>query len=219
MNARLVITSALFFAASFVLLVIAGEYLNALLGIEWLAVLLALLAVFAFWVTLAFIIGLVLPRKQLVVRTMTLNRKPGIVWQELLNFGGLPAAILASLGTVERLPDREGRPAWRFTFTSGWQSTCDASEAITDRRLVIQTPHVWLGRGWSEWDIEEHQGGSRVTAQVGQDIANPLYRFVRRSVSFASRLGLERGLEANLRALAAHFGELDTARIEPPPQN
>jgi hypothetical protein len=181
---------------------------DAFLGISWVWVI-------GGFVALALVVGMILPRTQLVSRSMSLHQRPEMIWQTLLEYGGFPAS-LALRTTVERLPDREDRPTWKFIHSNGLQQTLEASEVIPLRRIVIPSQYNNRPCGWSAWDIQEHDGGSRVTMTVCSEISNPLHRLVGYIPPFTSgRMGVWM-VEANLKALAAHLGELDTAVVEGP---
>lgn len=81
-------------------------------------------------------VGMVLPPAHAVGNTRLLPRSPEMVWRVLTDLDGMPrwrSDVLA----VERLPDREGRAAWREIGTRGAVVfELEAAEAPT--RLVVR---------------------------------------------------------------------------------
>jgi uncharacterized protein YndB with AHSA1/START domain len=194
-------------------LVIAATYVAEAIGVPTEVAFVLVLAAFA---ALVFLLGTLLPKRHAWRASTQLPHTPAAVWQVLLDDGPIPA-LPASGSVVERLPDNQGRPVWRWTLKGGQQLTYEATEAIAPHRLAVRKRQDEVGHGSASqeasiggeiaWDVEENDGGSRVTATTSVEIAKALLRpMIYLYILLAWRFHV-RGLRQNLKFLAARLGE------------
>ncbi len=83
---------------------------------------------------------------------------------------------------VERLPDRNGRPAWKESV-SGMDIPLETTESAPPRRLVllIADPKLPFGGTWT-YVIAPTPDGSTLTITEDGFVSNPVFRFMSRFV-------------------------------------
>jgi hypothetical protein len=81
---------------------------------------------------------------------------------------------------VERLPDRDGKPAWIEDGSSG-RMTLAVERMEPPRVLVLRIadPDLPFGGTWT-YEIAPHAAGCRVTITEHGEIYNPLFRVMAR---------------------------------------
>ncbi len=158
-------------------------------------------------VLLVLVIGSFLPKSQFGTRTLILKQPPEAVWQVLTDYPRKPS-WQPDVKRFERLADRNGHEVWMEVHKSGARVVFETIESHPPRRLVWRVPGDYGPfRGLLVVEITPIEGGCRVTFTQEGEVPNPFYRFLVRFL-----LPLEGFLEADLKALAAKFGE--TAVIE-----
>ncbi len=119
------------------------------------------------------VIGLGLGAEQSVSGRALLERSPETIWRVLLDIDGMPL-WRSDLRAVERLPDQDGRPAWRETGVAGTQ-IMEVAAAWPPSRLVLRP--VKSG-GWPLRSVELVPAGrgTLVTVTERLRVGNPLRR-------------------------------------------
>jgi uncharacterized protein YndB with AHSA1/START domain len=160
------------------------------------------LAVLAGGVVLVGVIGSRLPRSHVVSRERVLAQSPEAVWQAINDFEQLPSWN-PMVKSVERLPDRDGRPVWRESYSNSYKMTLAVTEADPPRRLVrtIADEGLPFTGGW-EFVLVPAEGGSRLTITERGEVPNPFIRFM-----FCLFMNPATNLEKHLGALAPKTGQ------------
>lgn len=146
--------------------------------------------------------GMLLPREHRATSTVTLHQPPDSVWKVVRDLGGIPAwwpEITAS----ERLPDRDGREAWRQKM-SGWDMPLVILESEAPRRLVTRIDAGEKGAFGGTWTYEltAVPEGTRIAITEDGWVSNPIFRFLSRFV-----FGYYSTLDGYVKALGKRFGE------------
>jgi uncharacterized protein YndB with AHSA1/START domain len=137
------------------------------------------------------IFGLLQPAEHSVTRSIILKQKPEAVFAMLDNAENLPS--WSSMVTkVERIPDRDGRPATRQTMKFGMTVIATTLERKPPSRLVGRMEKEG-GPVWGTWTYElvPEGEGCRVSITEDGEMKNPLFR----------ALGRLRGLDASIKTL------------------
>jgi uncharacterized membrane protein len=148
-------------------------------------------------------IGVLLPRDHVASSTITLQQPADSVWRVVRDFAGMPFWWKDVTGMV-RLPDAQGRERWRQESTMGPMSL-EISEDRPPQRLatrILPSEHAASYGGTWTYEVAAADGGSRVTVTEEGWVANPLLRFVARTM-----LGPHTTMDSYLKALARRFGE------------
>jgi Polyketide cyclase / dehydrase and lipid transport len=165
-------------------------------AVAWLAV--VLVAVF----DLTLVIGLFIPREHTATRTLAIQQPTRVIWQTVTDFAHQPAWN-PQIKSVERLPDHNGLPLWRETYTVGQHLTLETLESVPPVYLVRRiTDEGAPFSGTWEFEITTSGGGSAVKITERSRIRNPFYRFMAKFF-----IGYNSGIDMYLKALAAKFGE------------
>ena len=153
-------------------------------------------------ILVALIIGLLQPVKHSVTRSIHLNQTPEAVFAVLDNSTDLPNWS-SGIAKVERLADRNGKPAIRCQLKwGGMQMIMTQLEHTPPSRMVVAMSKDG-GPTYGTWtyQIAADDTGCHVNLTEDGEIKNPLFRLMARI----------RGLDANvtqtLRDLAKKFGE------------
>lgn len=164
----------------------------ALLAIGILAALVAIVA----------LIGVLLPKAHSATRSARFQQSPEAVWRAITDIEAFPS-WREGLKSVERLPDRDGRPAWRETDKHGQAISFEIIESDAPRKLVgrIAGPKLPFGGTWT-YQVAPAAGGSVLTITENGEIYNPIFRFLARFV-----FGYTTTIETYLRSLGKKFGE------------
>jgi hypothetical protein len=153
------------------------------------------------------ILGLLLPAKHSVTRSVRLRRNPETVFAALDNSVDLPNWSSTVL-KVEPLPDRDGKPAARYTLKwGGMRMIMIQLERTPPARLVgsmAKEGGPVLGT-WT-YQIVAESGGCRVDLTEDGELANPFYRVM------ARMRGLDASINQTLGDLAKKFGESTDVR-------
>lgn len=150
---------------------------------------------------LLLVAGLLLPRDHVASRTARFAAAPGAVWAVVSDFEAGPSWN-PSVKKVERLPDREGRPAWREDLAFGPPLAFVLTESVPPRRQVrtIDAAQASFGGSWT-WELEPDGTGTRLTLTERGTVPFPLWRTLVRI------MGADAHVVRYLRALAARLGE------------
>jgi len=169
---------------------------------KWLivgvAVIIALVALMA-------IVGALLPRDHRATSTITLHQPPDSVWKVVRDLGGVTTWWPEMKESV-RLPDKDGREAWRQKV-SGFDMPLVVLEAQPPRRLVtkiVSPAGASFGGTWT-YELTPEGGGTRISVTEAGWIANPIFRFMSRFL-----FGYYGSLDGYLKALGKRYGETVT---------
>jgi uncharacterized protein YndB with AHSA1/START domain len=150
---------------------------------------------------LVVLVGAFLPRRHVVARAAVLPGSPQAVWEVVTDLAALPSWHKEVVG-VERLPDRDERPAWRQTFKGNYPVLVETVASLPPRRVVWAiADEAGPFHGQWEFDLDPYDGGCRVTLTERGEIPNPFFRFMARLLMDPARY-----LERYLQALAVRQG-------------
>lgn len=150
-----------------------------------------------------FVYGLTLPREMGFTRSMQLKQPAEVVFAVVTDYAA-QRNWRTDLKTYEKLPDRDGRPAWRVTDTHNVVMLMVQKEAIEPRRVVehysgeSSAASVNVTR---EYSIGAIPGGTLISLRERAVIPNPFFRGMTRLL-FGSKFA-----DDYLAALARKFGE------------
>ena len=153
-------------------------------------------------VGIVLVIGVLLPKNHVALRTARFSQPPEIVWKAIADFGA-STSWRPDIQRVERLQNHEGRPVWCEIDEHGKGITYEVLDSIPPYRLVrrIADPKLPFGGTWT-MEIEASNGGSTVTITESGEVYNPLFRFVSRFI-----IGHTASIDGYLRALGKKWGE------------
>ena len=151
-------------------------------------------------ILLLAVAGSLLPKGHSATRRATYRRPAAEVWEAITDIENFPT-WRSDLASVERLPDRDGRPVWREKGKFG---------AMTLEQVEARPPVRLVGRIVGEcafggtWTHELTESGGMTTHAITEDgeIYNPIFRFLARFV-----FGHAGTMEKYLRDLGKKFGE------------
>jgi uncharacterized protein YndB with AHSA1/START domain len=163
---------------------------------KWLWVTLGMIAVI---VVAALVFGWLLPEAHRASRQATFQAPPDKVWALITGVEAFPA-WRTDVTTVQRLPDRDGRPVWIEEGRNG-RLTLAVERSDPPRLLVtrIADPELPFGGTWT-YEISPAPGGSTLTITEDGVIYNPFFRVMARFV-----FGHESTLAAYLSAADARL--------------
>jgi uncharacterized protein YndB with AHSA1/START domain len=157
------------------------------------------LGVIAVLIAAAMLIGWLLPETHRASRQATFQASQETVWALITNVEGFPS-WRSDVTTVQRLPDRDGRPVWIEEGSNG-RITLAVERSEAPRLLVtrIADPDLAFGGTWT-YEISPAAGGSTLTITEDGVIYNPFFRVMARFV-----FGYESTLAAYLSAAEARL--------------
>ena len=163
-----------------------------------------LLAGLAGLILLLAIAGSLLPKGLSATRRATYRQPAAAVWSAITDIDRFPT-WRSDLSSVERLPDREGRPVWREKGRNG-AMTLEQVEASPPRRFVgrIADKNLPFGGTWT-YELTETAGSTTLAITEDGEVYNPIFRFLARFV-----FGHSATMEKYLRDLGKKFGESTT---------
>ena len=127
------------------------------------------------------VVGWLLPDRHRASRQATFRAAPATVWELITNVEAFPS-WRGDVKTVERLPDRDGRPVWVEEGSNGritWPSTQRNRRACSCVRIAdLDLP---FGGTWT-YEIAPRSGGSTLTITEDGEIYNPMFRVMSRFV-------------------------------------
>ena len=165
---------------------------------HWILIALGSLAAL---VALVAIAGSLLPKGHSATRRATFQHPAAEVWKAVTDIAGFPS-WRGDLKSVERLPDRDGRPVWKEIGRHGTM-TLEQVEAIPPKRFVgrIADKNLPFGGTWT-YVLSEEKGATTLAITEDGEVYNPIFRFLARFV-----FGHAATMEKYLKDLARKFGE------------
>jgi uncharacterized protein YndB with AHSA1/START domain len=151
-------------------------------------------------VVLVTVIGAMLPKGHTASRTARLAQPPAEVFRIITTPDAFPV-WRGDVKKIERLPDRDGRPAWVEIGRNG-RIPLETVEAEPPRRLVLRIadPDLPFGGTWT-YELSPAGTGTALTITEDGEIYNPIFRFMARFV-----FGYEHTLASYLDALEKKVG-------------
>lgn len=158
-------------------------------------------------VTLLAIAGSFVSKTHSATQRATYRRPIADVWEAITDIEKLPT-WRSDLKSVERLPDRDGRTAWREKGSNGTM-TLEQVESRPPTRFVgrIADKNLPFGGTWT-YALSESGGATTLAITEDGEIYNPIFRFLARFV-----FGYEATMAKYLRDLGRKFGE-DVAPVQ-----
>jgi hypothetical protein len=165
----------------------------------------------ALWIVLALgglvalvaAIGAMLPKGHSVSRTRRIEMSPDALYSLLIDVDRYPT-WRRDLKKLERQPDRDGKPAWVETTSSGripmYFERMERPSLLVGR---IADPSLPFGGTWT-YRISPAASGSDLTITEDGEVYNPIFRFMSRFVF--GQTGTIESFMKNLEARAAHRG-------------
>jgi hypothetical protein len=162
----------------------------------------------ALWILLALgglvvvvtLIGAALPKAHSVSRSARVQLPAEMLYTVLTDVDKYPS-WRADLKQLERLPDREGKPAWVETMSGGrvpmYFERMERPSLLVAR---IADPSLPFGGAWT-YRIVPAAGGSDLTITEDGEVYNPIFRFMSKFV-----FGHTATMDAFLRNLQARAG-------------
>lgn len=152
-------------------------------------------------VSLLTLVGLFIPRDHVATREITLPHAPAEVWA-LLNDAEHWPAWWKLVNSVDRLADRDGKPAVLVHYEDGNQLALVFREAIEPSTIVteIGEENRMFGGTWT-YSIKPVPNGCVVRITENGFIPNPFVRAMAKMMMDPSE-----NIVLNLTAQAEHFG-------------
>lgn len=147
-----------------------------------------------------YAIGAMLPVAHTATTSAYIDARPDRVWTLITDVESFPD-WRPDVETVTRLDDRDGRPVWRETMSTG-EITFAAEAWDPPRRLVarIDDDDLPFGGAWT-YEVEPDGLGTRLTITEDGEVYNPLFRFMSRFI-----FGHEATMRAYLDAVRQELG-------------
>jgi uncharacterized protein YndB with AHSA1/START domain len=152
---------------------------------------------------IATAVGAMLPRDHVASSTIALRQPQDSVWRVVRDFAGLPSWWKELTASV-RQPEVEGRERWQQQYTTGPMVLEIVEDQPPQRlvtRIVPSQGAASYGGTWT-YEVAAANGRSRVTVTEEGWVANPLLRFVARTM-----FGPHTTMDSYLKALGGRFGE------------
>jgi polyketide cyclase/dehydrase/lipid transport protein len=160
-----------------------------------------ILVVLAGILILLTLLGYLLRKEHTVIREAHFHQPPEVIWTTITDIDAMPA-WRQGLKSVQRLPDKNGLPAWVETLDSGIIPLETVASQPPSKLVVrIADPKLPFGGTWT-YEITPLPSGSTLRIQEDGEIYNPIFRFLARFV-----FGYAGTIEAYLKSLAKKFGE------------
>jgi uncharacterized protein YndB with AHSA1/START domain len=158
-------------------------------------------------IALVALVGALLPKAHTGIRSARFKQPPETIWKAITDVDAFPS-WREGVKSIERMPDRNGLPAWKETDTHGQVIPFETTESVPPRKLVarIADPKLPFGGTWT-YEIAAIDGGSRLTITENGEIYNPIFRFMARFFFWYTAT-----IATYLRSLGKKFGE--TVQIE-----
>lgn len=146
-------------------------------------------------------IGATLPADHVASRSADYDQSPQAIWEAITDYESFPE-WRSGVSTVERLPDRDGRPAWVEHGAFG-PLPMAVDEARPPTRLVLRIADDTLpfGGTWT-YEINRLNGNTSLTITERGTITNVVFRFMSRFV-----FGYTSTMETYLHDLETRFSE------------
>ncbi|MEN8144132.1 MAG: SRPBCC family protein [Gemmatimonadota bacterium] len=146
-------------------------------------------------------VGSVLPEDHTATSYVDLGLPADTVWSLVRDFQAY-SSWWPDVRRSERLPDHEGREAWKHVQTSGELPLVIIEENSPSRLVTrILDEGMPFGGTWT-YELAETEAGTRVTITENGSVYNPLFRFMSRFLMghhgtmdrYLESLGAARGL-------------------------
>lgn len=159
---------------------------------KWVWIIAGILAGTVLLITL---IGLLLPRKHTVYRTISFNHPPEDLWPLIAG----PQTWRPEVRQYEQLPPINSHQSWRETDKYGKKITFEAMESLPPSRRVVRIAdhNLSFGGTWI-YTITPTAHGCSLTITEDGEVYNPIFRFVSRFI-----IGHSASIDAYLKALSA----------------
>ncbi len=146
------------------------------------------------------IFGLTQPVKHTVTRSIVLKQKPDVVFAAIDDAEAYPTWS-SMITKVERMGEREGRPATKQTLKIGMTVIVTTLEREPATRLVTRMEKEG-GPVWGTWtyELRPEGEGCRVTITEEGEMKNPLFR------GLAGLRGVDASIKCQLGDLGRKFG-------------
>lgn len=153
-------------------------------------------------VAIAFVIGAMMPREHVATRAAEFKQTPEAIWGVMTNVEAM-SSWRADMKRIQRLPDVNGKPAWKETSGFGdlplevtvWEPPNKMVTRITDEKLPF-------GGTWTYELTRRPDGTTTLRITERGKIRPALFRFMAR-VFF----GYTGTMEGYLKAMGKKFGE------------
>ncbi len=153
---------------------------------------------------LMVLIGSLLPRGHVATSSIVLREPPASVWEVVRALEALPDWF-GEIRAAHPDSDPQGQEAWRYDMQDGFVLRLVVVEEDPPQRLVTEIAAGEDAAFGGRWIYEIAPGPAGTTVTLTEDgwIANPLFRLLANTV-----FGLHGTIDAYLRDLGAHFGEV-----------
>ncbi len=125
--------------------------------------------------------GAMLPVKHQVSGSLSLSKAPGFVWR-LVSEPEQQSKWRSQVTSVERLPDRDGHPAWREHYKNGqklaFETLASEPQHLLVRKIMDESA---FGGEWEILLVPEKEG-TQITVTERGEVYNPFFRFISRFV-------------------------------------
>lgn len=147
------------------------------------------------------LIGWLLPKDHVATRMAQYRQPPEAIWKAITDVDAMPS-WREGVKSVQRLPDRNGLPAYVEVSSSG-ALPYETVQMDPPRKLVtrIADPKLPFGGTWT-FDITPTNEGATLRITEQGYVTNPFFRFMSRFV-----FGQTGTMESYLKSLAKKFGE------------
>lgn len=138
---------------------------------KWVLIVLAVLIALA---ALVMVVGALRPKSHVASHTVVLAAPPDRVWATIADVEHTPEWV-PDIRTVERLPDRDGRPSYKEGF-GGFEATTVITVSEPPRRMVKEIlPSGPFYGSWT-WELAPEGAGTRLTITERGTVENPFFR-------------------------------------------
>jgi hypothetical protein len=165
---------------------------------KWIWIAAAAVAVL---VLLVVVVGALLPVAHAAARRVVLRQPPAAVWAAITDVAAMPQ-WRQDVKSVERLPDRDGKPCFREVSGFGPMDLLVEREVPERERVTrIVTADSPFGGTWT-FLLVPRDGGTELSITEHGEVYNVVFRALGRLV-----FGHTATIDGYLKALAAKFGE------------
>lgn len=151
-------------------------------------------------VLLVVLVGYLIPRDHVASVEDVVAASPERVWAAMTSVEDYPA-WRRGVERVERLPDRDGRLAWREVGSSTMSLGVEEQEPMGRWVVRILDEDLPFGGTWT-YTLAPEAGGTRIALTEEGSVYNPVFRFVSRFV-----MGHDATMRAWMEDLRVHLGE------------
>jgi uncharacterized protein YndB with AHSA1/START domain len=153
-------------------------------------------------VAVVWIIGALLPKSHVATRMARYNQPPEKIWEAITDVEGMKA-WRSELKAVERLPDKNGKPAWVEDMGNVGKMPLEVEVLEPPRRLItrIASTKLPFGGTWT-FEIAPAEGGATLRITETGEVYPAFFRFMSRFI-----FGYTSTIETYLKDLGRKFGE------------